>query len=122
MPCASWSPWGAALREALAVFPSTFLTLKGEKVLQEAGVRARAVMKPRGIASDCGLALALPEDDLPRARSALADVHRPRWYLREGCSWVEASSGVSTGSPPSGGSAGPSFPAGPGKRGEGKAR
>jgi hypothetical protein len=80
--------------EALAVFPSTHLTLRGEKLFAEAGVPGRAVMKPRRIASDCGLAIALPAAEIARARAALAAAGvEARFYLPEGDGWRDAGEG-----------------------------
>ncbi len=70
MPC--FACGGASVGELLAVLPTTHLTLRGEKALLKAGVAVRAVMKPRRIDSDCGLALSLPPAAEEQARRALS--------------------------------------------------
>jgi hypothetical protein len=70
--------------EALVVFPTTHLTLKAEKVLEEASIRFRTIMKPRKISSDCGLAIRVGEGDLERSRDAILSAGlTPAGFYRE---------------------------------------
>jgi len=57
--------------DAVIVFPTTHLTLKAEKVLEEELIPFRTIMKPRRISSDCGLAIRISEDDAGRCRETI---------------------------------------------------
>jgi hypothetical protein len=79
------------MADALAVLPTTHLTLRAEKELLAAGVFPRMVVKPRRLASDCGLALQFPRGEISRARAALAAAGLyPVFYLRAGEAWEQA--------------------------------
>ena len=54
----------------LAVFESTTETLKAERVLREAGLKPRPVIKPRGLGGSCQMALKLPSGSLTAVASA----------------------------------------------------
>lgn len=41
----------------VAVFPTTHQTLQAEKLLKGHGIQVRPVLKPRRIATECGMAL-----------------------------------------------------------------
>ncbi len=79
------------MADALVVLPTTHLTLKAEKELLACGLALRTVVKPRRIASDCGLALLLPRQDMASARAALAAAGlAAAFYLRVEGGWEEA--------------------------------
>ncbi len=48
------------------VFKSTYLTFKAERAIKKAGVGCKIVTKPRGISSDCGLAVRVAAADEPK--------------------------------------------------------
>jgi L-2-hydroxyglutarate oxidase LhgO len=53
------------------LFRSTHETMKAEAVLQGAGLPAKVVMKPAGIAVDCGLAVRTGEESREAALQTL---------------------------------------------------
>ena len=53
------------------LFPSTNHTLRGEKVLQRAGVQARIIPVPRHLSSDCGISIRIAVNQEERARTAM---------------------------------------------------
>lgn len=53
------------------LFRSTHETMKAEAVLQSAGLACRVVMKPAGIAVDCGLAVRTDESAREAAEQTL---------------------------------------------------
>lgn len=58
---------------------ATHQTMQAEKVLQEAGLEIRVVMKPQRIKSDCSLAIRLNPVDLERTLALLKEKNlRPR--------------------------------------------
>ncbi|MBI1987228.1 MAG: DUF3343 domain-containing protein [Nitrospinae bacterium] len=48
---------GTTLAKRVAVFPTTHQTLQAEKLLKGNGIKVRPVLKPRRIATECGMAL-----------------------------------------------------------------
>ncbi len=70
--------------DAVAVFPTTHLTLKAEKVFEREDIPYRTVMKPRRISSDCGLAIRISGDDVGRSRDAVLSAGLvPAAFFRE---------------------------------------
>jgi hypothetical protein len=55
------------------VFKSTYLTYKAERVLKQATIPCKLVTKPRHVSSDCGLAIRLDEEDVPKGLSLMAE-------------------------------------------------
>ncbi len=55
------------------LFRSTHETMKAEALLQAAGLPCKVVMKPSGIAVDCGLAVRISPDTESAAVAALCD-------------------------------------------------
>ncbi len=53
------------------VFKTTYLTFKVERELKKAGIPYKIVTKPRGISSDCGLAVQVAEQDEAAVSSLL---------------------------------------------------
>jgi len=53
----------SAGRKGIIVFPTTYETLKAEKVLKSEGLYVRPVPKPSWISSSCGLALEFSLED-----------------------------------------------------------
>jgi len=49
--------------QKVIVFKSTYLTFKAERALKAAGIPYKIVTKPRGISSDCGLAVRVEAAD-----------------------------------------------------------
>ncbi len=71
-------------RESLIVtFPSVHLSLRGERVAQEAGIQVRMVPVPRQISSDCNMGMEASIDCMDLLRSILAhkgiECHLVRW-------------------------------------------
>jgi hypothetical protein len=69
--------------EVVLIFRGTHQVLSAEKALKGGGVAVRLIPVPRRLTSDCGLAVRLPEQSLPKARETLlavpllpASVHR----------------------------------------------
>ena len=56
----------------LLVFESTHRALQAEEALKAAGVRHRMIPKPAVIRADCGIAILLAPEALPRALDALS--------------------------------------------------
>lgn len=59
------------MSRAYLLFRSTHETLKAESVLQAAGLPCKVVMKPTGIAIDCGLAVRIAPEAESGAMAAL---------------------------------------------------
>ncbi len=53
------------------VFKSTYLTFKAERAIKKAGLVCKIVTKPRGISSDCGLAVRVAAGDEPRVLAVI---------------------------------------------------
>jgi len=49
------------------VFKTTYLTFKAERALKAADIPCKVVTKPRGVSSDCGLAVRVDMADEERA-------------------------------------------------------
>jgi hypothetical protein len=49
--------WSAALPYGVVLFHTTSSALRGEKVLQRAGLTVKLIPTPREFSSDCGIAL-----------------------------------------------------------------
>lgn len=59
--------------QALIAFDSTHHALRGEQLLQQAGLMIDIIPTPREITASCGLTLSLAETDLPRAMMLLRE-------------------------------------------------
>lgn len=67
------------------LFPSIHYVLKAEKKLKEAGLKPDMIPVPKELSSDCGMALALGEEEWERARGLLSGNLSPeRVFRREG--------------------------------------
>lgn len=60
--------------EVVLIFRGTHQVLSAEKALKVGGVAIRLIPVPRRLTSDCGLAVRLEEQSLPKAREMLAAV------------------------------------------------
>ncbi|TLN00301.1 DUF3343 domain-containing protein [bacterium] len=60
------------VRDGLLIFNSVHKVMKAEKLLKGAGLNARVMPVPRQLSSDCGLALALPFEDVASASARLS--------------------------------------------------
>ncbi len=58
--------------DGLITFHSSFHAVRGETLLGRSGIAARLVPTPREISSNCGVALQLDYDDIPRALEVFA--------------------------------------------------
>ena len=57
----------------VVVFKSTYLTFKAERALKAAGIPCKIVTKPRGISSDCGLAVRVDAADEARVLALMRE-------------------------------------------------
>jgi hypothetical protein len=51
--------------------PSTSYAIRGEHVLNQAGIASKLIPVPRHLSSDCGVCIRVRAEDLPAARLAL---------------------------------------------------
>jgi hypothetical protein len=58
---------------SVALFHSTAHVMRGEKVLDQAGVRVKMIPTPRQISSDCGVALRFDRQESDRVAAILAE-------------------------------------------------
>ena len=56
---------------------TTYHTLKGEKLLKQAGVKYKTIMKPRHISSDCGLAITFEAERFPEVAAVFREAFEP---------------------------------------------
>ena len=61
----------------VVLFHSTAHALRGEKVLQRAGLQIKMIPTPRQISSDCGMALRFERVDREQVAAALQDNRVP---------------------------------------------
>ena len=50
-------------RTCVAVLHTTYHTLKAERLLKAQGIKHKTIMKPRGVTTDCGLAIEFRSED-----------------------------------------------------------
>ncbi|VAX23758.1 hypothetical protein MNBD_NITROSPINAE02-1796 [hydrothermal vent metagenome] len=55
----------------IVLFESTNETMRAEKAFKLAGIRVRAVIKPRKISSNCQMALSFPDESLGDVERAI---------------------------------------------------
>lgn len=58
--------------DGLITFHSSFYAVRGETLLGRGGIMARLVPTPREISSNCGVALQISYEDIPRALEIFA--------------------------------------------------
>jgi len=75
----------------LAVFNTTFETLRAEEFFRAEKVRFRPVLKPRKIGSACRMALKFREEDIPKAGKAVSggNLELLGFYRQEEDGWVK---------------------------------
>jgi hypothetical protein len=56
----------------VALFDTTSLVMRAEKLLQRNGVTVKLIPTPRQFSSDCGMAVRFPAGDMDRVRAVLA--------------------------------------------------
>ncbi len=73
----------------IAIFDTTYETLRAEDFFREAGVTFRPVLKPRKIGSACRMALQFGEEGLPLAKAAVAkgNLALKAFYWKDGEQW-----------------------------------
>jgi len=59
----------------VALFHTTAMALRAEKILQEGGLDVRSIPTPRELSSDCGIAVRFPWDQAARARELMEAAH-----------------------------------------------
>ncbi len=73
----------------IAIFDTTYETLRAENYFREAGVVFRPVLKPRKIGSACRMALQFDEEYLPSAKAAVdkGNLALKAFYRKDGEQW-----------------------------------
>ena len=61
----------------VALFHSTAHVMRGEKVLNQAGIRVKMIPTPRQLSSDCGMALRFEQAESERVAAILAENQVP---------------------------------------------
>jgi hypothetical protein len=79
------------MNDIIAVFLTTFETLRAEDFFQVEKVNFRPILKPRKIGSACRMALKFKESELPLAKRAVeaGKLELVAFYRREGVQWVK---------------------------------
>lgn len=77
------------VRTLIAIFDTTYETLRAEDYFREEGVVFRPVLKPRKIGSACRMALQFGEEYLPSAKGAVAKgkLALKAFYWKDGEQW-----------------------------------
>lgn len=83
------------MTDLIAVFLTTFETLRAEDFFKAENVKFRPILKPRKIGSACRMALKFKERDLPTAKRAVeaGKLELLSFYRREGDQWVNIDQG-----------------------------
>jgi Putative Se/S carrier protein-like len=58
---------------AVILAESTSHAIKGEKVLRDAGIKAKLIPLPRHLSSDCGVSVRIPVDKIEDVESILKE-------------------------------------------------
>jgi Putative Se/S carrier protein-like len=61
----------------VALFHSAAHVMRGEKVLNQAGIRVKLIPTPRQLSSDCGMALRFEQGEAERVTAILAENRVP---------------------------------------------
>ena len=79
------------MKKCIAVFDTTFETLRAEDFFKRQKIRFRPILKPRKIGSACRMALQFSCDDLDAAKNALSKsgLALKGFYEKEGELWTE---------------------------------
>jgi len=77
------------MKKCIAVFDTTFETLRAEDFFKRQKIRFRPVLKPRKIGSACRMALQFSCDDLAAAKKAISGsgLTLKGFYEKEGTGW-----------------------------------
>lgn len=79
------------MSDLIAVFLTTFETLRAEDFFNAEKVTFRPILKPRKIGSACRMALKFREGDLPLAKRAVkaGNLELIAFYRKEDVEWVK---------------------------------
>jgi len=79
------------LSDLIAVFQTTFETLRAEDFFHAENVKFRPILKPRKIGSACRMALKFKEDDLNSAKKAVeaGRLELLAFYRNDDLQWVK---------------------------------
>ncbi len=77
------------MSDCLAVFGTTYETLRAEDFFREHGIKFRPVLKPRKIGSACRMALQFSMDGIEAAKAAVRDgnLALDAFYRKDGDGW-----------------------------------
>lgn len=79
------------MTDCLAVFDTTYETLRAEDFFREQGVKFRPVLRPRGVGSSaCRMALRFPEEEVDKVKRAVVsgNLTLHSYYRLEGDAWA----------------------------------
>jgi len=68
--------------KVICLFPSIHFVLKAEKALKARGLKPKLIPVPKEISSDCGMAIELAREDLPRVGDLPPELKPEAFYLR----------------------------------------
>jgi hypothetical protein len=76
--------------DCLAVFETTYETMRAEDFFRAREISFRPVLKPRGLGAACRMALRFPGAELEKAKKAVQDgqLALSSFYATEGDAWV----------------------------------
>jgi hypothetical protein len=79
------------MTHCLAVFETTYETLRAEDFFRAQNVSFKPVLKPRGIGSACRMALRFPIEEFGKAVAAVSagNLALKAFYRMDGESWVK---------------------------------
>ena len=79
------------MNKCIAVFDTTFETLRAEDFFHKQKIKFRPILKPRKIGSACRMALQFSCDDIGAAKKAIAagGLTLKSFYEKEGEGWKE---------------------------------
>ncbi len=79
------------MKKCIAVFDTTFETLRAEDFFKRQKIRYRPILKPRKIGSACRMALQFSCDELAAAKKAVSKsgLSLKGFYEKEGEGWKE---------------------------------
>ena len=77
--------------ECILVFQTTHRTLQAENILKREKVKIKIVLKPRSIATDCGLAIRFSREDQVNISRILKDNNLllAGIYIKNGEEWIK---------------------------------
>lgn len=79
------------MKQCIAIFNTTFETLRAEDFFRAEKIKFRPILKPRKIGSACRMALRFSEPDIEAAEKAVkkGKLTLLGFYLSEGDDWIK---------------------------------